>query len=326
VVRALARLAGNFRKGTAVKIFLAGASGLVGSAFARAAARRGHRVVGVVSQPRDAIDGVERTLVLDLNHESATSTAVLAEFPDAIVNAAAVAVPEMCDAHPARSAALNVALPVTLARLAHHLCARLVHISSEQVFDGARTEPYDRGDPPAPINLYGRQKLESERAVHAAAPELAVAVRAPLLMGNSPGGGRSTHERLFADWSAGRTPRLFVDEFRQPCTAENLAEVMLELCERRDLRGVFHWAGAELVSRHALGLRIRDHFKLSDREAPIAVIRRADAPDAAAKRQACLALDLAPLVGKLKTRPQTIAEQLAELAVPMPCRDWYRGL
>jgi dTDP-4-dehydrorhamnose reductase len=119
---------------------------------------------------------------------------------------------------------------------------------------------------------------------------------------------------------------LFVDEFRQPCTAENLAGVLLELCERRDLCGVFHWAGAELVSRHALGVRIREHFKLSDREAPLAPVRRTEMPEAVAKRQACLALDLAPLPGKLKTRPQTIAEQLAELTVPLPCRAWYRNL
>ena len=87
-----------------------------------------------------------------------------------------------------------------------------------------------------------------------------------------------------------------------------------------------HWAGAELLSRHALGLRVREHFKLTEKQAPIAAVKRADVPGAAEKRQACLALDLAPLVGKLKTRPQTIAEQLAELHVPVTCREWYRSI
>jgi dTDP-4-dehydrorhamnose reductase len=221
---------------------------------------------------------------------------------------------------------LNVALPTLLARLAHHMSARLVHISSEQVFDGTCTTPYANRDPVAPINLYGRQKVESERAVHAAATDFAATIRAPLLMGNSAGGKRSTHERLFADWMAGRTPKLFVDEFRQTCTAENLAEVILEFSERNDLTGVFHWAGAELLSRHELGVRIREHFKLSETQAPIATIARDTVPEVARKRQACLALDLSPLPGLLKTRPQTIAEQLEELQVPVPCREWYLAL
>jgi len=304
-------------------ILLTGASGLVGSAFARAAARRGHRVTAVVGDFAGEIEGAAEKISVNLADEAAATSAVLEAFPQAIVNCAAVSAPEACDANPALAQTLNVALPATLARLAHHVSARLVHISSEQVFDGQRTTPYSRDDAPAPINLYAREKLESERAVRAAAPEFAATVRAPLLMGNSLGGRRSTHERLFLDWAAGRTPRLYTDEFRQPCTADNLAEVLLELAERDDLRGVFHWAGAELLSRHALGQRIREHFKLTEKQAPLAAVARADTPEAARKRQPCLALDLAPLAGKLKTRPQTIAEQLGELKVPEPCRAWY---
>jgi dTDP-4-dehydrorhamnose reductase len=73
-------------------------------------------------------------------------------------------------------------LPALLARLANHVSARFVHISSEQVFDGLRTQPYAAGDPPSPINLYGRQKLESERVVQTAAAEFAVTLRVLLLV------------------------------------------------------------------------------------------------------------------------------------------------
>lgn len=306
-------------------IFLAGASGLVGSAFARAASRRGHHVIGIVGRYPGEIEGVSSRKTVDLANEAVTTSAVLDAFPQAIVNCAAVSVPEQCDANPVLAQSLNVALPTVLARLAHHVSARFIHLSSEQVFDGTRSTPYAAGDAVAPLNLYGRQKLESERAVHAIAPEFALTIRAPLLMGNSASGTRSNHERLMADWAAGKTPKLFIDEHRQTCTAENLAEVMVELCERNDLRGVFHWAGSELISRYDLGVRIRDHFKLTERQAPLASVSRADVADAARKRQACLALDISPLAGKLKTRPQTIADQLAELHVPPPVRTWYFG-
>ena len=309
-----------------MNIFLTGASGLVGSAFARAAARRGHRVTGVVGEYQGAIEGLDQKLTLNLADETAATSAVLDMFPEAIVNCAALAQPEACDANPALAQALNVTLPSALARLAHHVSARLVHISSEQVFDGQRSTPYSTRDTPAPINLYARQKIESERAVHAAARDFAVTVRAPLLMGNSLTGRRSTHERLFADWAAGRTPRLYTDEFRQTCTSESLAEVLVELCERNDVIGIMHWAGAELLSRHELGRRVREHFKLTASQAPLAAITRADTPEVAPRRQPCLALDLQPLAGTLKTRPQTIAEQLAELKVPAPFREWYLGL
>ncbi len=304
-------------------IFLTGASGLVGSAFARAAVRRGHHVIGTVGTHTGEIEGLATRHVIDLADETAITSTLLDEFPQAIVNCAAISVPEQCDADPARAQTLNVKLPTLLARLAHHLSARLVHLSSEQVFDGTRATPYQAGDPVAPINLYGRQKAESERAVRTHAAELGVTIRPPLLLGNSLSGHRSGHERMFADWAAGRTPRLFTDEFRQTCTAENLAEVMVELCEREDLHGVHHWAGSELLSRHAIGLRIREHFKLTEQQAPLAAVTRADLPDVARKRPACLALDIAPLARRLKTRPQSIAEQLEELHVPVPCREWY---
>jgi dTDP-4-dehydrorhamnose reductase len=304
-------------------IFLTGASGLVGSGVARAAARRGHRVVGVVGNYAGEIEGLVVRRAVDLTDEPATSAAVLDAFPEAIVNCAAVSVPDQCELDPARAQAMNVALPANLARLAHHLSARLVHLSSEQVFDGTRTMPYAAGDAGAPINLYARQKLASERAVGEAAAEFAITLRVPLLMGDSPGGKRSLHERLLADWAAGKIPRLYTDEYRQPCAADNLAEVLVELCERRDLRGVMHWAGTELLSRHALGVKIRERFKLSEKQAPIMVVTRAETPEAAKKRQACLALDIAPLAGKLKTRPQAVAEQLDGLKVPGPVREWY---
>lgn len=307
-----------------MKFFLTGASGLVGSAFAQAAARRGHHVTGIVGSFSGALPGVNEKRILDLTDDVALTAAVLDAFPDAVVNCAAVADPAQCDTDPARAQALNVALPATLARLAHHLSAKFIHLSSEQVFDGASASPYSLQSTPKPINLYGRQKLESERLVHAAAPEFAITLRAPLLTGNSLSGQRSLHERLFADWSAGKTPRVFADEIRQPCTASNLADLMLELLERNDARGVYHWAGAEALSRLELARRIRAHFKLSETAAPIEAVTRADDPRAASKRQASLALDLKPLAGKVKTPIETFAAQLDQLVIPVPFRAWYQ--
>jgi dTDP-4-dehydrorhamnose reductase len=307
-----------------MNVFLTGASGLLGSNVARVAERRGHAVTAVVSTWSGAIPGAARVLPVDLADKGAVQTAVLDLFPDAIINCAAISSPARCDAQPGEAHALNVALPAALAQLAHHLGARLVHVSSEQVFDGTRTTPYRRDDPINPPNLYGRQKAESEHLVAEFAPDQSVTVRLPLLGGNSPGGRRSFHERFFADWAAGKKTRLYVDEIRQPCSAENAAEVLVELIERADFRGVMHWAGAEALNRVEMGRRVAAHFHVPADDV-IEPARRADDPGGAA-RQACLAIDCAPLAGALKTRRESFDELLDKLVVPPPYRPWYAGL
>lgn len=306
-----------------MKILLTGASGLVGSAFVQSAARRGHHVTGLVGSWTGVVPALPAQRTVELTDEAALTSTVLELFPDAIVNCAAVAEPAQCDADPARAQALNVALPALLARLANHLSARFIHLSSEQVFDGASSTAYTVKSPVKPLNLYARQKVESERLVHTAAPDFAITLRAPLLSGNSLSGKRSLHERLFADWSAGKTPKVYTDEIRQPCTAANLAELMVELLERNDVRGVFHWAGADALSRHELARRIRAHFKLSDTAAPLEPITRAADPRTASKRPAHLALDLKPLAGVVKTPIETFDAQLDQFIIPPAFRAWY---
>src|SRR5690606_37710113 len=293
-----------------------------GSAFARSAARRGHQVIGVVGQSDARIDGLAEAKRLDLRDRAATERAVLELFPDAIVNCAAVSRAADCERDPEGSRAVNVLLPEQLALLSRHLFATLIHISSEQVFDGSR-ESYGNADTPSPINEYGRQKVESEARVRELAAEFATTLRLPLLNGNSPSGRRSLHEALFEAWARGEGATLFEDEIRQPCLADNAADAMVELCERSDLKGLFHWAGADALSRWEMGQAIAARFGLP--ETLIRRARRGDDPRFAG-RQARLALELAPLAGKLKTRPQRFADQLDSLVVPKPFRAWYSAL
>lgn len=303
-----------------MKLFLAGASGLLGSNVARAAARRGHEVIAVANSWTGAIPGAHRIDHVDLTDRAAVQKVVLDLFPDAIISAAAISESAACDTEPAQSHRMNVELPEALAQLARHLGARLVHVSSEQVFDGTGA-PYTVSDAVAPVTLYGRQKAEAEKRVGTAAPETAVVVRLPLLGGNSLRGTRSLHERLFATWASGQRMRLFNDEVRQPCSAENAAEVLVELIERRDLAGVVHWAGAAPLSRLEMGQRIAEHFKLPAHEL-IDAARRGDKP-ASPARQPDLSLDCAPLTGLLKTAAESFDQLLEKLIVPPPCRKWY---
>lgn len=298
-----------------MRILLTGASGLVGGTFAARAA--GHEITGITGRFTGAIPGLFAQRAVNLEEPAAVAALVRELRPEVIVNAAALAEPAQCDADPARARRLNVELPAALAAAAASAGARLLHLSTEQVFDGERA-PYSRADDPAPINLYGRLKADGERAVLAAAPRSAV-VRLPLLLGSSPTGRRSVHEKMAETWAAGGIVKLYTDELRQVCTADSVADVLRALAPRADLTGVFHWAGAAAVSRWELGRAIAAQLGVTeDRLAPMT---RADTPAVAATRPRDLALDLAPLDRELGLKPETLAEAVRTLRVP----EWFRG-
>lgn len=298
-----------------MKILLTGASGLLGNAYALAAVRRGHEVIALTHQNLPTAGGLTRSLQIDLSVTDPVTSLCLELWPDVIVNCAAISNPAAVEAEPLPAEKINVALPRHLAQLSTHLGARLIHISTDMVFDGQSSEPYRSTDMPAPTNLYGQTKLMAEREVLEHNPEDPVVLRIPILMGNSPGGQRSVHEKLIATVHAGQRPKLFCDEIRQPASAENVAEVMLELSERRDLHGIFHWAGSETLSRFEIGQRILRHFNM-DPDA-IKSASQKESPGQAA-RPAQLAFNLHPLVSKIKTRPQNFDEQLEDLTRIQP--------
>lgn len=303
-----------------MKVFVFGASGLVGSAVVRACVRRRLETFAFVGNRASGVSGPVSERSLDVTDREAVERLILEEWPDVVVNAAAVSNPVGVDRDPGRAEKINVAFPRQLAMLTRHLGAKLVHFSTDMVFDG-REGGYRSTAMPAPTNLYGQMKLLAEKEVLRFNEERPLVLRITLVNGNSVSGQRSVHEKLLAAVAEGTRPRLFTDEIRQPCSAENVAELVVELSERDDLHGIFHWAGADAVSRFELGKRILRRFGLpEDRIEPAEQTRDPDS----ASRPADLTLELAPLVGKTKTQPASLAAQLAELKPPAHLYKWVR--
>jgi dTDP-4-dehydrorhamnose reductase len=187
------------------------------------------------------------------------------------------------------------------------------------VFDG-ETGHYANTATPAPLHLYGRTKLEGEKGALECGKKFALVLRSPLLSGNSANGDHSLHERLLAQWAQGRITPLHTDEIRQPVSASNLADAAVELCER-DLSGVYHWAGADALSRFDIGKRIAEKFAL-DADCLIVASKLTDTTGAW-KRPRDLSMDLHPLRGKLRTRVQTFDTLLDEMQIPQGLKTWY---
>ena len=304
-----------------MKVALFGATGLLGWSAGQAVLRRRHELISFSGRGTDDLKGIGRVVPLSLTDDERLTRTLLDEWPDAIINCSAISSPDSVNESPRESHALNVVATARLAEIAAHLGARFLHVSTDMVFDGTQS-PYRSTDSPNPMSEYGRQKLEAEKRVLAATDENLVVLRVTLLNGNSPSGMRSPHERILNGLATGSPPILFDDEIRQPSSAGNVAETMVELLERSNLNGLFHWAGSEEVSRYELGLRILERFGFSADRITRASLK--DAPDEIGNRPACLAFELNPLAGKLKTRPADLDEQLGDLVVPDHLYEWYR--
>jgi dTDP-4-dehydrorhamnose reductase len=132
-----------------------------------------------------------------------------------------------------------------VARAARAVGARLVHLSTDVVFDGRKGSAYVEGDALSPATEYGRAKAEAERRVAAAYPE-ALVVRTSLVVGG-PGHEPSKHELLTREPGVS----FYEDEIRCPVQVGDLAAALLELAAL-DVPGPLHVAGADAVSRAEL--------------------------------------------------------------------------
>jgi dTDP-4-dehydrorhamnose reductase len=139
-------------------------------------------------------------------------------------------------------ASVNVEGSENVAHAAAAVGARLVHLSTDVVFDGRKGEPYVEDDPLSPVTDYGRAKAEAETRVARVLPR-ALIVRTSLIYG---GVEPSKHELAAHDPSL----TFFTTEIRNPVQVGDLAEALLELAEL-DVSGPLHVAGADAVSRAA---------------------------------------------------------------------------
>jgi dTDP-4-dehydrorhamnose reductase len=147
---------------------------------------------------------------------------------------------------------VNTEGSAAVAQAAAEVGARLIHISTDLVFDGRARTPYTEDDEPHPLDDYGRSKLEAERRVLELHPG-ALVVRTSLLVGRERPGRQ---EQAVLEAARGEREMVFFeDEWRSPILVSDLAAALLELAGT-DLAGILHVAGAEPVNRYELACMI----------------------------------------------------------------------
>jgi dTDP-4-dehydrorhamnose reductase len=234
-----------------MKILITGASGFLGGYLVRAAQGRGE-LIGTYWEHPVALPGVE------LHRMDLTNLVEVAQFvrkvrPQTIIHAAALANLDTCETQKDLAWRTNVDAARMMAAVARELGSRLIHISTDMVFDGKKGN-YSEEDIPEPISYYGYSKRMAEEDVLHAYPE-ALVVRVALLYGFPVAGGNSFSAEIYRHLQTGKKVQVFMDQFRSPIWAGNAAPAIMELAELPH-RGVLHLAGGERLSRSELAREV----------------------------------------------------------------------
>ena len=269
-------------------LLIVGASGYLGG---RLAARAGPawRLAGtyLTAAPPAGLDAYP----LDVRDAAAVSALLARLRPRAVLHVA----------YRRDDPAVNVAGTRHVAAACARVGARLVFVSTDLVFDGRRGR-YREVDPPSPIEPYGAAKATAEQEVLRRG---GVVARTSLIYGFDP--PDPTTRRLIAEpLRRGERPRLFVDEFRCPVYADDLADALLELTGN-DYRGVLHVSGPQRLSRYDFGVRLAKVLAVDSSR-----LEPARQADSGLVRPADCSLDVSLARQVLRTRLRSVDEAITD--------------
>lgn len=275
-------------------VLVTGAGGILGLAVTAAARRLDHEAIPLSRGELNVCDA------------AAVSEALVALAPDVVVNCAAWTDVDGAETAEAAALELNGVAPGLLAAAANANGARLIHMSTDYVFDGHSVQPYVETDATGPRSAYGRTKLAGEQAVIAAGGPHAI-VRTSWLFG---AGGRNFVATMLGMAAEDRDEvSVIADQVGCPTFAGHLATALVEIADRR-LEGLMHVAGggqcswaelaAEAFSQSGAQCKVKP---LSTREYPLPAERPAHSVLASARTD----------VPRLPPWQQGVAAYLAEI-------------
>lgn len=258
------------------------------------------------------VTGLDRAS-LDLRDSAAIAAAVERIKPKAVINAAAYTAVDKAEQDSATAFAVNNEAVAALAAACAARRIPLLHISTDYVFDGAKSTPYVEDDPVNPLGIYGRSKLQGEQALRAAHPQHLI-LRTSWVFGSYGANFVKTMLRL-----ARERPELRVvtDQHGAPTEAGALADTLLTLARRAVAGeplawGTYHYSGTPHTTWHAFAEAVvarGAELGLIPKRIPVQAIATRDFPTPA-RRPANSRLDCRSIHAKLGAE------------IP----DWHRGL
>jgi dTDP-4-dehydrorhamnose reductase len=215
-----------------VKVLVTGAGGQVASALVR---------LKPASVELTALGQTE----LDITDREAVRRRVAVLDPDVIINAAAYTAVDKAEGEKDLAERVNGAAPGYLAEAAHANGARLLHISTDFVFDGKATSPYKPDAATAPLGVYGASKLSGEQRAREASHDQALVLRTAWVYAAQGHNFVRTMLRLMAERG---TVKVVRDQLGSPTWATSVAEALWAAVAKPGLRGIHHWTDAGTAS------------------------------------------------------------------------------
>jgi dTDP-4-dehydrorhamnose reductase len=199
---------------------------------------------------------------LDITDAAAVDRAVATVHPDVIINCAAFNDVDGAETRPTDAFAVNAFGVRALARAAEDVGARLVHYSTDFVFDGTATEPYSENVPPVPRSVYAASKLVGEWFALDAPGALVLRVESLFGSPREWEGRRGTIDHIVSGLEQGKPVRVFTDRTVSPSYTPDIAAATRHLLDSAAPGGVYHcvntgaatWEQVALELARAMGV------------------------------------------------------------------------
>jgi dTDP-4-dehydrorhamnose reductase len=189
--------------------------------------------------------------------------------PEAIINAAAYTAVDKAESDQDAAYALNLRAPRLLAEVSADRRIPFIHLSTDYVFDGTKSTPYEPGDPINPVSIYGASKATGEIAIRVANPA-AIILRTAWVYSDT---GSNFVKRMLELGAERDELRIVDDQLGNPTFADDIADACLKLAMHEKLRagsagGIYHLAGDGDVTWHGFAEAIFEGARQRGRRAP----------------------------------------------------------
>ena len=290
-----------------MRILVIGGSGMLGTDLQHEARRRGHDV--------DAPSSAE----LDITDPTSVG-ALAARFGayDWCLNCAAYTAVDKAETDIRLATEINTFGPGYLSSACGMAGIKLIHVSTDFVFDGAAEEPYREEAPTNPLSVYGRTKRDGELAVREANPNASI-LRTSWLYGVN---GSCFPRTIIRAWQAGKSLKVINDQYGCPTFTVDLARVFVDLVETNAYPDVYHACGTTVTSWHnfaVMAIKAWTDLKGIDGPIEIAAIPTEEYPTPATRpRYSVLSTEKIEQLGIAPMRPleQALAEFVLSLDIP----------
>ena len=233
------------------QVLITGASGQLGSALYSQLATKFNLILTDLNGNSD-----ESILKLDITNHSELDIFFSKYAPEIVINLAAFTDVDRCEQQPDLAQEVNYN---SVKLLAKYCSCRFIQISTDYVFDG-KNGPYGEEDKTSPINIYGKTKLAAEKFVEQNFKDWCI-LRTNVLFDYQKGTKASFIKWIIDSLKNGQKINVVDDQFNNPTWTNDFAKI-IRLVIERDMKGLYHYGGADYLNRYDFALMIAEAFNL----------------------------------------------------------------